>query len=259
MIIAVFNPKGGVGKTTTAVNLATTMAESGRQVLLVDLEADMNASISLGIRSDDVHPSIADVLLHQHRPADAVRPVKGVPNLHLITGSPTLAGIDFALRHARQPERRLADVIQPLAPSFDTVLIDSPSGFSLMTLSVPLAAQHLIVPIRAEYLSLESLASLLRWYRDRRTSRQAPATLGGIVLTMVDYKRKATREIVDIIRAHNRHGVFKTEIPQDPRAAEAPSHGVPLVSYKRSPAASAYQDLTRELLKRLQRRRTRAR
>ena len=259
MIIAVFNPKGGVGKTTTAVNLATTMAESGRQVLLVDLEADMNASISLGIRPSDVHPSITDVLLRQHRPADAVRSVKGVPNLHLITGSPTMAGIDFALRHVRQPERRLADVIQPLAPSFDTVLIDSPSGFSLMTMSVPLAAQQLIVPIRAEYLALESLASLLRWYRDRRTARQAPATLGGILLTMVDYKRKATREIVDIIRAHNRHGVFKTEIPQDPRAAEAPSHGIPLVAYKRSAAASAYQDLTRELLKRIQRRRTSAR
>ncbi len=258
MIIAVFNPKGGVGKTTTAVNLATSLAASGRQVLLVDLEADMNASISLGIRPTDVHPSIADLLLRHHRPTDAVRPVKGVPNLHLITGSPALAGIDFALRHVRQPERRLADVIQPLAPSFNTVLLDSPAGFSLMTLSVPIAAQQLIVPIRAEYLCLESLASLLRWYRDRHTSRQAAASLGGILLTMVDYKRKATREIVDIIRAHNRHGVFKTEIPQDPRAAEAPSHGVPLVSYTRSTAATAYRDLTGELLKRLQRRGTRA-
>lgn len=259
MIIAVFNPKGGVGKTTTAVNVAAAMAESGRQVLLVDLEADMNASISLGIRPSDVNPSIADVLLHQHRPTDAVRPVKGVPNLHLITGSPTLAGIDFALRHVRQPERRLADVIQPLAPAFDTVLLDCPSGFSLLTQGVPILAQQIIVPVRAEYLCLESLAGFLRWYRDRRASRQAAASLGGILLTMVDYKRKATREIVDIIRAHNRHGVFKTEIPQDPRAAEAPSHGVPLVSYKRSAAASAYQDLTRELLKRLQPRRTRAR
>lgn len=259
MILAAFNPKGGVGKTTTAVTLATSLAESGRQVLLVDLEADMNASISLGIRPNDTHPSIADLLLRQHRPTDAVRSVKGVPNLHLITGSPTLAGIDFALRHVRQPERRLADVIQPLAPAYDAVLIDAPAGFSLMTISVPIAAQHLIVPIRAEYLSLESLASFLRWYRDRRTSGQAAASLGGILLTMVDYKRKATREIVDIIRAHNRRGVFKTEIPQDPRAAEAPSHGVSLTTYKRSTAASAYHDLTKEVLKRLQRRGARAR
>jgi chromosome partitioning protein len=252
VIIAVFNPKGGVGKTTTAVNLAASMAKSGRQVLLVDLEADMNASISLGVRPNDVHPSIADVLLHRVRPADAVRKVKSVPTLHLISGAPSLAGIDHALRHVRQPERRLADVIQPLAPVYDTVLIDSPSGFSLMTYSVPNATNHLIVPIRADYLSLESLASLLRWYRDRSASVHGVARLSGILLTMVDYKRKATREIVDIIRTHNRKGVFTTEIPFDPRAAEAPSHGVPLTLYRRSAAAAAYADLTRELLKRIQ-------
>jgi chromosome partitioning protein len=156
----------------------------------------------------------------------------------------------------RQPEHRLADVIQPLAPAYDAVFVDSPAGFSLMTISVPYAAQHLVVPIRADYLSLESLASLLRWYRDRRAARRA--RLLGILLTMVDYKRKATREIVDIIRTHNRQGVFNTEIPLDPRVAEAPSHGVPLALYKRCPAAARYSDLTRELLKRLQRR-TRAR
>jgi chromosome partitioning protein len=258
VIIAVFNPKGGVGKTTTAVNLAATMAGSGRRVLLVDLEADMNASISLGVRPNDVHPSIADVLMHRERPTDAVRTIKNVPNLHLVSGAPSLAGIDHALRHVRQPERRLADVIQPLAPAFETVVLDCPAGFSLMTLSVPNAAQHLLVPIRADYLSLESLASLLRWYRDRRAARHAAAQLTGILLTMVDYKRKATREIVDIIRTHNRKGVFTTEVPLDPRAAEAPSHGIPLTLYKRSAAAAAYAGLTRELLRRVQRR-TRAR
>jgi chromosome partitioning protein len=254
VIVAVFNPKGGVGKTATAVNLAAAMAQAGRRVLLVDLEADMNASISLGIRPNDLHPSIADLLLHRERPNAAVRTFPDIPNLHLISGSPILAGIDFALRHVRQPERRLADTIQPLEASFDTVLLDCPAGFSLLTISVPIAAQHLLVPIRADYLSLESLASFLRWYRDRRAARQAAASLAGILLTMVDYKRTATREIVDIIRSHNRAGVFRTEILQDPRAAEAPSHGVPLVSYGRSKAASVYSDLTRELLKRLHRR-----
>jgi chromosome partitioning protein len=254
VIVGVFNPKGGVGKTTTAVNLAAAMAREGRRVLLVDLEADMNASISLGVRPNDVHPSSADVLLHRERAADAVRTVKRVPNLHLISGAPALAGIDHGLRHARQPEHRLADVIQPLAPAYDVVLLDSPSGFSLMTHSVPRAAQHLVVPIRADYLSLESLASLLRWYRDRRAARHAPARLTGILLTMVDYKRKATREIVDIIRTHNRHGVFDTEIPFDSHAAETPSHGVPLSASRRSAAGTAYADLTRELLQRMQRR-----
>lgn len=254
MIIAAFNPKGGVGKTTTAVNVAAGLARTGRSVLLVDLEADMNASISLGVRPADGGLSIAEVLLHQCPPAEAVRPIQGVRNLHLITGSRALAQMDAALRNVRQPERRLADVIRPLAPAFDMIVLDGPAGFSTLSLSVPIAAEQLIVPIRAEYLCLESLAHFLEWYRDRGAARTAAAHVAGILLTMVDYRRQATREIVDIIRLHNRPGVFRTEIPEDPRAAEAPSHGIPLVAYARSKAALAYQTLTSELLRRIQNR-----
>jgi chromosome partitioning protein len=256
MIIAAFNPKGGAGKTTTAVNVATVLAATGRSVLLIDLEADLNASISLGIRPGDARPSIADVLVHDQRAADAVRTIDGVDNLHLITGSPDLARMDVSLRNVRQPERRLADVIKPLSSQFDVIVLDAPSGYSLLALSVPVAAQELIVPIRAEYLSLESFAQFLRWYRDRHEERRALARLTGIVLTMVDYRRHATREIVDMSRRHNRHGVFRTEIPPDPRVAEAPSHGVPLVLYAPSARASrAYEQLTSELVKRIRLRR----
>src|SRR5688572_6936325 len=217
MIIAAFNPKGGVGKTTTVVNLATVLADMGRSTLVVDLEADMNASISLGVRPADARPSIAEVLLHERRASDAVRPVSDVKNLHVVTGSPALSDMDVSLKHARQPERRLADVIRPLASEFDAILLDSPAGYSTLSLGVTLAAEHLIVPIRAECLSLESLAQQLRWYRDRRAARRANGHVAGILLTMVDYHRQATREIVDIIRVHNRRGVFQTEIPEDPR------------------------------------------
>jgi chromosome partitioning protein len=251
MIIAVFNPKGGVGKTTTVVNLGAVLARMGRRVLVVDLEADMNASISLGVRPGDARPSIAPVLLHECRPADAVRPIRGIQNLHLMMGSPRLALMDRALRNVRQPDRRLADVIRPLASSFDVVLLDSPAGFSTLMASVPLAADHLIVPIRADYLSLESLAHFLRWFRDRPAALKARTSLTGILLTRVDYRRQATREIVEIIRAHSRKGVFRTEIPEDPRAAEAPSHGIPLVTYARSKAAVAYRQLADEVLERV--------
>jgi chromosome partitioning protein len=253
MIIAAFNPNGGVGKTTTAVNVAASFARTGRSVLLVDLEADMNASISLGISPSDARPSIADVLLKRRRAVDAVRPIAAVPNLHLITGSPSLVDMDDGLKNVRQPERRLADVIRPLQGDFEIIMMDSPAGYSTLAQGVPLAASHLVVPIRADYLSLESLAHLLRWYRDRHAARKATAALQGIVLTMVDYRRQATREIVQIIRSHNKQGVFRTEIPEDPRAAEAPSHGTPLVAYARSKAARAYNELTRELLARLAR------
>ncbi len=251
MIIAAYNPKDGVGKTTTAVNVATVLARAGQSVLLVDLEPDMNASISLGVRPADSRPSIAEALLNQRRATDAVRAVAGIDNLHLLTGSPMLARMDHALRHARQPERRLADTIRPLAAAFDVVILDAPGGYSLLAESVPSAADHLIVPIRADYLSLESLAHFLRWYRERHAKRNGAARVAGILLTMVDHRRRATREIVQMIRTYNRRGVFRTEIPEDPRAAEAPSHGVPLVAYARTRGALAYARLTRELLSRV--------
>lgn len=254
-IIAAFNPKDGVGKTTTAVNVAAVLARMGRSVLLVDLEADMNASISLGVRPTDAQPSIADLLLSSRRPIDVVRAVPTIDNLHLITGSPLLTTADQALRHVRYPDRRLADVLHPFVSRFEIIVLDCPAGYSLLSTSIPEAADHLLVPIRTDYLSLESLAHLFRWYRDRRRTRKAPAHIVGILLTMVDYRRPATSEIVDIIRVHNRRGVFRTEIPEDPRAIEAPSHGVPLVAYARCRAATAYDRLTRELLVRIRRRR----
>jgi len=253
MILAAYNPKGGVGKTTTAVNVAAVLARMGRSVLVVDLESDMNASISLGVRPAQSRPSIAEVLLAQHRPVDAVRRVAAIENLHLITGSPALTDVDRALQHVRQPERRLADTIRPLAGAFDVIVLDCPGGYSLLAGSVPEAADHLIVPIRADYLSLESLAHFMRWYQGRRVLRRGAARLTGILLTMVDYRRRATSEVVEILRVHNRRGVFRTEIPEDPRAGEAPSHGIPLVAYGRTRAALAYERMTRELLARLRR------
>ena len=123
----------------------------------------MGTSISVGVRPTDRTGSIFDVLLNHRRPSDVVHPVRGVPNLHLVAGSHALAGIGAALRNAREPERRLADCIRPLAATVDDVVIDSPSNFTVLSMSVPSLADHLIVPIRADYLSLESLAHFLRW------------------------------------------------------------------------------------------------
>ena len=258
MILAIYNPKGGCGKTTTAVNLATDLARRGRSVLVVDLEADMGASISLGVGPGYGHPSVFELLLNQRRPVEGVRPISRVPNLHLVPGSPELAGITAALRNVRQPERRLADCIRPLAASVDDVIIDSPSNFTVLSLGATTLAEHLLVPIRADYLSLESLAHFLRWYRDRSARASGMARIAGILLTMVDHRQEATREIIDIIRVHNGRGVLRTEIPADPRVPEAPSHGLPLTLYARSRAARAYQRLTVEVVERIKRRGSRA-
>jgi chromosome partitioning protein len=252
MIIAAFNPKGGVGKTTTVVTLGGVLAAMGRSVLVVDLEADLNTSISLGVRPADARPSVVDVLLHDVPASTAIRPVAGIANLHLLTGSAGLSQLEGALRHARQPERRLPDALRPLVPQFDVILLDSPSGFSLLATSVPRCADALVVPIRAEYLPLESLAQFLRWYRDRQETQPPLARLAGILLTMVDRRRQGTREVIGIIRRHSRDGVFRAEIPVDPRVPEAPSHGIPLTAY--APAARAtiaYERFAAELLHRL--------
>ena len=254
MIVAAFNPKGGVGKTTTAINVAAVLADMGRSALVVDLEADMNASISVGVRPAQARVSSANALLHECRPSDAVRSIAGVPNLHIIPGTTALSEMDARLRHARQPERRVADVIRPLVPEFECIILDAPAGYDIVSHGVTMAAEHLILPTRADYLALESLAHTLRWFRDRRAARRGSAEIAGILMTIVDHRRQATREIVDIIRAHNRHGVMQTEIPEDPRVPEAPSHGVPLVHYSRSKAAAAYERFTHELLTRMQRR-----
>lgn len=252
MIIGVQNPKGGVGKTTTAVNVAAVLAGMGRRVLLVDLEPYAASSISLGVAPADLRPSIADVLLGHTRVQQATRAVPFVPNLSLLTGSAALTDVDQALADARQPERRLGELIGPLQATFDVLVLDAPCGFSLIARSVPYAAKQLVVPVTPAYLPLEGLAQYLRWYQALRTRRKGLATLLGIVLTIVDRRAAASREIVEIIRMHNRDGVFATEIPRDFRANEAPSHGIPLVMYARhSPASDAYRRLTGEILHRL--------
>src|SRR5918999_5219191 len=255
MILGVHNPKGGTGKTITAVTVAAVLAGMGRRVLLVDLEPYAGSSISLGVAAADLRPSVADVLLGHTRIQDAVRRVPALAALHLLTGSPALTDIDRTLADARAPERRLADLLRPLNASYDMIILDAPNGFSLVAHSVPFAAQHLLVPVTPAYLPLDALAQYLRWYQLLRTRRKGLATLLGIVLTQVDYRVAATREIIDMIRVHNREGVFPTEIPRDPRASEAPSHGLPLTRYApRSPAAEAYRRLTAEVLHRISRR-----
>jgi chromosome partitioning protein len=254
MIVGVHNPKGGTAKTTTAVNVAAVLADMGRRVLLVDLEPYAAASISLGVAPADLRPSVADVLLGHTRVPDAVR-VVGASRLHLLTGSPALMDIERTLAETRAPERRLADMIRPLDTAYDVVVLDAPNGFSLVSQSVPYAAQRLLVPVTPSYLPLEALAQYLRWYQALRSRRKGLATLLGILLSEVDYRAAATREIIEIIREHNREGVFQTEIPRDPRVNEAPSHGVPLTTYApNSPASEAYRRLTLEILKRLARR-----
>ena len=195
----------------------------------------MGASISVGVGPGDKHASIFELLLNERRPGR--RCSRRAGRAEPASRRPARRRSPASTRRCAtrgNPSGGSRDCIRPLAATVDDVVIDSPSNFTVLSLSVPSLAEHLIVPIRADYLSLESLAHFLRWYRDRGARRAGMARISGILLTMVDYRREATREIVDIIRVHNRRGVFHTEIPADPRVPEAPSHGIPLMRYARS-------------------------
>ena len=251
MILALVNNKGGVGKTTTAVNLAAALAATKRQVLLVDLDAQGSASLSLGVPRDQLDPGIAAVLLEGIPVRDAVQDTT-MEDLKLLPGSMELANADLRLTGFQTPQRVLEEALQPIRASYDVILLDCPPSLSLLTVNALVAADRYIVPVQPQYLALQGLVNLEEAVERVRAGAGTRARLLGLLLTLVDYRTRATREVVELIRGHYKRGVFKTEIRINTRLAEAPSFGQNIFQYDRhSTGAEAYRLLAREVLRRL--------
>ena len=246
-IFALANQKGGVGKTTTAVNLAACLAEAGERVLVVDLDPQANATSGLGERANGT--SSYD-LLDGSPLAELVRPTK-FGNLHLVPSKPELAGAAIELSRIENGERFLARSLTGATSQFSYIFLDCPPSLGPLTVNALAAADGVLVPVQAEYYALEGLAQLLESVELVRRRLNPPLAITGVLLTMVDRRTRLAADVESEVRRHLGGLVFKTSVPRSVRLAEAPSHGVPVIAYdRRSAGAEAYWKVAMELVER---------
>ena len=250
MILSLVNVKGGVGKTTTAVNLGATLARSGLRVLIIDLDPQGSASFSLGITEKDARPSAADLLLNDKPIREVIRET-GRPGLDLVTGSMELAEGDLTLARKRDPERQLARALAPVRRRYDFIIVDCPPGLSVLSLNGLAASKAYMVPVVPHDLDMEALNRFFGGMdRIQHAIHRHPQLLG-IVLTMVDHRTRVTDEVVAGIRGAFGREVFRTEIPINVRLAEAPGYGKSIFDYQSwSKGAQAYSHLGAEVITR---------
>ncbi|MBE6467212.1 MAG: ParA family protein [Alphaproteobacteria bacterium] len=249
-ILAVANRKGGVGKTTTTVNVATAMAAAGKKVLVIDLDPQGNASTSMGIDKKGAVRSSYDVLLGEAKLTEAVVWTE-IPNFSLVPSSPDLAAAEIELIEMDRREFALKKAINKDAVNYDYILIDCPPSLSLITINALVAADAVIVPLQCEFLALEGISDLIQNINIIKKNFNPNLTLHGVVLTMYDKRNNLTQMVEEDVRNFFGKKVYDTVIPRNVKISEAPSHGKPVLLYDfKCPGSQAYIGLTKEVLKR---------
>ena len=251
-IVGIVNQKGGVGKTTTAINLSACLALEGLKTLLIDCDPQANASSGLGFQRDDNRHSIYDVLVGDS-PAEQVVLPTDVDHLWLLPGSKNLTGANIELAGEQDRTLRLSRALEPIASSYDLIFLDCPPALDLLTLNVLCAAQTLIVPLQAEYFALEGISELISTLERVRAAYNPSLTIEGVLLTMYDGRTNLAQQVTETLREYFQQILYRTVIPRNVRLAEAPSHGKPVAIYDpRSRGTEAYFEMTGEFLARNQ-------
>jgi len=255
-VFAITNQKGGVGKTTTAINLAASLAANDLKVLVIDSDPQGNCTSGLGVSKDADKPSLYHVLLVETPVADAIR-ATDFEGLSIITADKNLVGANLELVELENRETRLRERISSVRQNYDFILIDCPPALDLLTLNALLAADAVIVPIQCEFFALEGVSELMDTIDRVRDSFSHPLDIGGILLTMFDDRTNLTRQVASDLREFFKEQVFQTIIPRSVRLAEAPSFGKPILTYDpRSKGAESYIKLAKEVLDHEQTRRS---
>lgn len=247
-IITVCNQKGGTGKTTSAINLATSLAMAGKKILLIDLDPQANATSGIGINKHNVQSSIYHILLEEMNVQDAIMSTL-VNNLWLIPSSLDLTGAEVELVSALGREGRLKRALVKERDNYDFIIIDSPPSLGLLTINGLCAADSVLIPVQCEYYALEGLTQLINTINLVKENLNPGLQIEGVLLTMADFRTNIAKEVVNEVKNHFKDKVYRTVIPRNVRLTEAPSYGKPVALYdKDSLGALRYEDLSREVL-----------
>jgi chromosome partitioning protein len=249
-VMAIINQKGGVGKSTTAVNLSAALGESKKKVLVIDFDPQGNTSSGYGIEKDELEHDVYDALLHDF-PIEEIVLDTCEPNVFVIPATIQLAGAEIELVSTMARESVLKNILSPIVNDFDYVFIDCPPSLGLLTINALVAADSLLIPIQCEFYALEGLTKLLESMKMVKKRLNPELDVFGVVMTMYDSRTTLSKEVVEEVRKYFGKKVFKTIIPRSVKLSEAPSHGVPITMYSRvNKGALAYRNLAKEVVRR---------
>lgn len=247
-IIAIFNQKGGVGKTTTNVNLSACLASLGEKILVIDIDPQGNTTSGFGINKEEISFSIYDVLINGLNIKEAIIDTK-LENLFIVPSKTELAGAEIELTDRENRELKLKESLIDIINEFDFVFVDCPPSLGLLTINALVAANSVVIPIQCEYYALEGVSQLMNTIKLVKNSLNPELDIEGVVLSMFDGRTNLSIQVVDEVKKYFRGKVYTSIIPRNVRLAEAPSHGLSIIEYDpKSKGAEAYMELAREFL-----------